>query len=155
MRYRYFDVPLAQQVLENALGDLLAAIVAYDDGQAGSLPRPRPGHRVFDKSESPSAPSLLPPSLDIARLAASPPTEADYFLDRLDGNPIRQAFRALVRQIGQELCHMGGLDLMIATAERVAANPIERPGCVSRARDASHYHAIVNSAWDGIGGWWA
>ena len=154
MRYRLFNGPLAQEVLENALGDLLAAITAYDNDQAGGVPRPRPKHDVFSKPASPSDLTGLR-VIDAARLLAASPTGADYFLASLDGNPIRHALKDAVRRIGQELWHLGGLTLMIATAERVAAHPVDRPGCVSRDRDSSHYHAIVNSAWNGIGGWLA
>jgi hypothetical protein len=154
MRYHYFDAATAQQVLENALRDLLAAIVVYDDDQATCLPRPHPEHHVFTKSEPPSAFDGFQ-LIDIDRLLADPPTAADSFLDCLDVNPIRHALKDAVRRIGHELWHLGSLELMLATAERVAANPLDRPGRVSRESDSSHYHAIVNSAWDGIGGWMA
>jgi hypothetical protein len=153
VRYHYFDVAIAQQVLGSALGDLLAAIVAYDDGQAGCLPGPRPGHHVFSVPESPSVLGFR--VIDTARLLTDPPTAADSFLGRLDVNPIRHAWKDTVHRIGHELWNLGSLELMLATAERVAANPLDRPGRVSRESDSSHYHAIINSAWDGIGGWMA
>jgi len=75
--------------LEDALGDLVAAIVAYDLGLVTAWPAPRRSHNRLVEIDDPTMPW---PRLAIARLMHTPPGPAgDRVLQTLDGQPIRGA----------------------------------------------------------------
>ncbi len=140
----YSDVD-ALHILESALSDLLASVVAYDCDHAGSLPKPRsvPDH-TFERPDE---------SMDLTRLLKTPPTPADWLINGLSEQPIRTALTNAIRRIGKTLWKLVGLDGMIAVAERVCNRPLAFLGHDQDGSDFSRQMAIVDSAWDGIGDW--
>lgn len=148
--FRYYSQDIALDILEQALDDLLNAIIAYDDGQCGAFPKSR--HAINTPFEREEGPSLLDHrALDIKKLLNNPPADADTWIGRFSETPIRTALEMGIQRIGEMLWDIfHSVNEMLDIAERVCKKPLP----YSHTHDPfSLKMGIVNATWHGVGYW--
>jgi hypothetical protein len=132
----HYENQEAQQILKQALAALLQAIADHDERLAAQEP-PGPLRLTFV-----SAGEFLMTPL---------PTPDDAFIMGLTTDPVRSTLKDGVRAIGLQLCRLGGLALMQDMADRVERHLEQTAG----TDVSSTGGVVINSVWDGIGGWMA
>ena len=131
----------AVQLLERALHDCLENIFALEKKE----------------SEAQVGQSIDFAFLDVAKMLAGPaPTDLDILISTLDRQPLLAgALRIVIRNIGEWLYRIGGMDLMEDTADKIATQPLACLGHTSPGSDFGRQMSVVSSVWNGIGTWWS
>ncbi len=125
--------PSERQAIEASLDTILRAITDHDRERQDALPLAKP--RIFSAADLVSE----------ARADAQR-TPAARYTRRLAPDPVRAALKHAVRQIGQRLYEIGGMEALQDACERVA--DLDPANWGTRTD-------IIDKTWDGIGDWFA
>lgn len=133
----------AVQLLEKVLHDLLENIFALEKKNSETRAR-QPIDFAFRR-------------LDIAKMLAGPaPTDLDILISYLDRQPpLAGALRIVIRNIGEWLYRIGGMDLMEDTANKVAMQSLSCLDHTSPGSDFGRQMSVLSSSWNGVGEWWS
>ena len=138
-------------ILERQLDQLLQVLCAYREGE---IPHTQRFLDYQSQAGKRSRLYSLPPEDNHAVINSVNSIGQDLWdLIAWDVDVIDDSLKSGIRHIGTHLDRLGGMDLMHAVLDRVVYNPFVCTRHLNPDAFIGKKMAIVDSAWDGIGGW--